>query len=78
MLHKNSRNYKAIHTTEGMYWLTRVVKGATNLVSAFVGVSWKILNGHLGPIPEILVKDATVKGPKSQYGEEEVEELPGV
>jgi len=78
ILHVNSPNYKAIHTTERMYWPTRLVKGAANSVSAFVGVFWKILNGHLGPIPEILVKDGIVRGPKSRYGEEKVEGLPGV
>jgi len=68
----------AFHTMQGIYPLTRLVQRATNLVSAFVRVSWKILNAHLGSIAELFVQDVGVKGPKSRYGEEEVDELPGV
>jgi hypothetical protein len=68
----------AFQTTQGLYRPTRLVQGATNSVSAFVRVALKILNAHLGSIAEILIDDVGVKGPKSRYGEEEVEGLPGV
>jgi hypothetical protein len=77
-LHEDSRDYMAFQTTQGLYRPTRLVQGATNSVSAFVRVSRKILNAHLGSIAEIFVDDVGVKGPKSRYGEEEVEGLPGV
>jgi hypothetical protein len=77
-LHEDCRNYMAFQTTQGMYRPTRLVQGATNSVSAFVRVSRKILNAHLGSIAEIFVDDVGVKGPKSRYREEEVDGLPGV
>ena len=78
MLHEDSRDYMAFQTMQGMYWPTRLVQGATNLRLAFVKVSRKILNAHLGSIAEIFVHDVGVGGPKTRYGEEEVEGLPGV
>jgi hypothetical protein len=35
ILHKDIRDYMAFRTTHGMYRPTRLVQGATNLVSAF-------------------------------------------
>lgn len=55
MLHKDSRNYLAIQTQQGMYWPTRLVWGATNSVSAFGRVSQKIVNAHLHSIAESFV-----------------------
>jgi len=78
MLHEDSRNYMACQTTQGMYRPTRLVQGATNSVSAFDRVSRTILNAHLRSIAEIFVDDFGVNGPKSRYGEEEVEGLAGV
>jgi hypothetical protein len=77
-LHDDSRDYMDFHTTQGLYRPTRLVQGAINSVSAFVTVSRKILNAHLGSIAEIFVDDVGVKGPKSRYRDEEVEGLPGV
>jgi hypothetical protein len=77
-LHEDSWDYMASQTTQGMYQPTRLVQGATNLVSAFVRVSRKILNAHRESIAEIFVDDIGVNGPQSRYGEEEVEGLPGV
>ena len=78
MLHEESRDYMAFQTTQGMYRPTRLVQGATNSVSAFVRVSRKILNTHLGSIAEIFVDDVRVESRKSRYGEEDVEGLPVV
>jgi len=77
-LHEDTRNYTAFQTMQGLYRSTRLVQGDTNSVSAFVRVSQKVLNAHLGSIAEIFIEDVTVKGPKSRYGEEEVEGLAGV
>jgi hypothetical protein len=77
-LHEDSRDYMAFQTMQGLYRPTRLVQGATNLVSAFVRVSRKLLNDHLGSSAEIFVSDVRVTGPKSPYTEEEVERLPGV
>jgi len=44
MLHKDSWDYMAFQTTQGMYRPTRLVLGGIYSVSAFVGVSRKILN----------------------------------
>ena len=63
MLHEDSRDYMAFQTTHSMYLQTRTVQGATNSVSAFVKVYYKILNTHLGSIAEILVGNVRVKGP---------------
>jgi hypothetical protein len=78
MLPEDSWDCMAFQTAQGMYRPTRLVQGATNSVSAFVRVSRKILNTHLGSIAEIFLKDVGVKGTKSIYGEEEVKGLPGV
>jgi len=78
MLHEDSRDYMTFQTAPGMYRPSRLVQGATNLVSAFVRVARKILNTHLWSIAEILVDDVGVNAPKSRYREKEVEELPGV
>ena len=77
ILHEDSRNYTAFQTTQGMHQPTQLVQGATNSVSAFVRASWKIPNAHLGSFADIFVDDVGVKGPKSRYGEEEVEGLAG-
>jgi hypothetical protein len=61
-----------------MYRPTRLVQGATNLVSAFPRISRKMLNSHLGSMTEIFIDDVSVRGPKSRYSEEEVDRLPGV
>ena len=75
----------AFQTTRGMYRPTRLVQGATNLVSAFVRLTRKILSPHLGSIAEVFIDDIGVKGPRSRYNDEEVEPpvglpagLPGV
>jgi len=78
MLHEDSRDYMVIQTMQGMYQPCRLVQGATYSVSAFVRVSQKILNAHLGSTAEIFVDDVRVKGPKSRYRYKEVEGLPGV
>jgi hypothetical protein len=78
MLHKDSQNYMAFQTTQGLYRPTTLVQGATNSVSAFVRVSQKLVHAHQGSIVEIFVHNVRVKDPKSRYGEEEVETLPGV
>jgi len=77
-LHDDSRDYMALQITQGLYRPTRLVQGATNSVTAFVRVSRKILNAHLGSIVEIFVDEVGEKNPKSRYGEEEVEGLPAV
>jgi len=61
-----------------MYRPTRLVQGAPNSVSPFVSVSSEILDAHLGSVAEIFVDDVGGKGPKSRYGKEEVEILPGL
>jgi len=58
MLHEECRDYMAFETTQCMYRPTRRVPGATNWVSAFVSVSRKILNTHLGSITEIFAASA--------------------
>jgi len=78
MLRNDIQDYMAFQTTQGMYWHTRLVQGATNSVSACVRVSWKILITQLGTIAKIFVDNAGVKCPKSGYGDEEVEGLTGV
>ena len=78
MLHKDSGDYMAFRSTQGMYRPSRLLQGATNSVSACVRVSWKLVNAHLVSIVEIFVNDVRVKGPKSWYAEEEVEGLSGV
>lgn len=65
MLHKESRDYVGFETTRGMYSSIRLVQGAINLASAFVRVSWKILNPHLGSLVNRFVDNVRVKGPKS-------------
>jgi len=64
MLHEDSWDYMAFQTVQGRYRPTRLVQGATNSVSAFVRVSRKILNTHLGSISETFVDNVGVKGPK--------------
>ena len=78
ILHKDSWDYMAFQTTQGMNRPTGLVQGATNSVSAFVKVSRKIPNDCLGSIVEVFVQNARVKGPMSSYREEVVEGLPGV
>ena len=81
VLDKDSRDYMAFQTTQGMYRPTRLVQGATNSVSAFVRLTRKILSPHLGSIAEVFIDDIGVKGPRSRYNDEEVEPpagLPGV
>ena len=78
MLQEDSRDYMAFQTMQNMYRPPTLVQGAIYSISAFVGVSWKILNTNLGLIAEILIDDVGVIGPNSRYGEEEVEGLPGV
>ena len=67
MLHEDCRDYMVFLTMQCMYGPTRLVQGATNSVSAFVRVSRKILNAHLGSIAEMFVDNVGVKGPNSQY-----------
>jgi len=78
MLPELYSNYMALQTTKGMYGQTRLVQGTTKSVSAFVRVSQKILNTHLGSITEIFVDNVGVNGPNSQNGEEKMEGLPAV
>ena len=78
ILHEDSRDNITFQTTQGMYRPTTLVQEATNSVSALFRVCRKILNPHLGSISELLVDGVGGKGPKSQYGKEEVEGLPGV
>jgi len=78
MLQKDNQNNMAFQTMQGMYRLIRLVEGATNLVSALLRVSRKILYSQPGSIAQILVNKVRVNGPRSWYGEEEVEGLPGV
>ena len=78
MFHKDSRGYMSLQTTQSMCRPTTLVQVATNLVSEFVIVSRKLLNPNLGSITDIFLDNVGVKGPNSRYGQEEVEELPGV
>ena len=81
VLNKESRDYMAFQTTQGMYRPTRLVQGATNSVSAFVRLTRKILSPNLGGIAEVFINDIGVKGPRFTYNDEEVElpaGLPGV
>jgi len=68
----------AFQTMPSIYRPTKLVQGATNSVSAFVRVSRKISNAHLGSITKILIEDDGVKCPWSNEGEEEVEGMFGV
>ena len=78
MLHKVGQDYLAFETPPGMYWPTRLVLGATNSESACVRVSEGSVPAQLGAIAEIFVHNVSVKCPKSQYGDVEVEGMPGV
>jgi hypothetical protein len=78
MLRKDRQDYMPFQTTQGMYQMTRQLDGATNSVSAFDRVSWKVIVTQLGSIAEILVHYDGVNGPKSQFGQEEAEGQYGV
>jgi hypothetical protein len=56
---------------------TRLVQEVTNVVLAFVIVTLKILNAHLGSIREIFVDNDRGKDLKSKFREEKVEWLTG-
>jgi hypothetical protein len=77
MLHKESQDYIASQTTQGMYQPTIQEQGATNSVSAFVTVSRKIQNAHLVSIGELFLENIIVTGSKSRYAAEQVGGLPG-
>lgn len=47
VFHKDSRDCMVFRTTPAMYRLTRLVHGASNLVSAFLRVIWKILQTYM-------------------------------
>ena len=68
----------AFQIAQAVYWLTRLVQGATNSVSAFLRVCPKILNAFHSSITEILVNEVGVKCPKSWYGQDKVEQVAGV
>ena len=68
----------AFQNMQGMYRPTRLVQGATNLVSAYVRVSGKCHNAQVRSVAEIFVNNVGGKGAMSPYGEAEVEMLPGV
>jgi hypothetical protein len=68
----------AFQIAQGMYWITRVVLGATNSVSAFVRVCRKILKAFLRSNAEILVNEVGMRCPQSWYGNNMVDELAGV
>jgi len=73
MMHKESWDYMAFQTAQGMQRPTRFIQVAINSVSSFVRVPQKTQNAHLGSIMEVFVHNVVVNGRKSRYGEEEVE-----
>lgn len=70
-----SRDITAFQTPLGLLRQTTLPQGATNSVAQFVRISLRILEGVPG---NPYLDDITVDGPKDDYDEKEVPELPGV
>ena len=67
-----SRDLTAFMTPIGLMRCTTLPQGATNSVAQFVRIANKILNHHIPERARSFVDDIGVKGPKTDYGEEEV------
>jgi hypothetical protein len=68
----------AIMTPRGLLRQTTLLQGATNSVAQFVRIVLKILQDHLPHRALPFIDDIGIKGPRSDFGQVEVEELPGV
>ena len=72
----HSRDMTAFMTPIGLLRMTSIPMGATNSVAQFVRVVTKILQDHIPNRAKPFLDDIGVKGPKTDYGGEEV--APGI
>ena len=72
-LHEDSRDLTAIQTPTGLVRCVTLPQGATNSVAQFVRITNQILKHHIPERARPFLDDIAVKGPKSDYFQEEVE-----
>jgi hypothetical protein len=75
-LHEESRDLTAIQTPTGLVRCVTLPQGATNSVAQFVRITNQILKHHIPERARPFLDDIAVKGPKSDYFQEEV--VPGL
>jgi hypothetical protein len=75
ILLKDTQNYKAFDTVQGLYWQTQMVKRGSIEVWAFVRVTQKIQKAYLEWITGILVNMVPMNGPNSRTRDVEVKGL---
>jgi hypothetical protein len=72
------RNITVIYTPLGLLRQTTILQGATNSISQFTRVVYKILEEHIPHIAMSYMNKIEIKGPRDRYNNEEVPELSDV